>query len=346
MRERRWELDIIRIISCFFVIVIHVAGYGMEIKDPNTADFVLRNFVVCLTKCAVPMFFMISGILFLEKEISIKTLYKKYIARILLIWVSWSAFYALIDCVAYFKKGNISFGYFMEKLSESHYHLWFLPALLIAYIFHPILQVLVQHLDEKKAKYLGGLLLLGVIIRETGEPLIENVVWENFWSYIQLPMATVGVVYFVLGYYIYKSEFKHKKGVYLSSYFVVVSIMAIITLCCSKNAGTFTAVTYNYLGASIFFSSVFLFYYFLKSFSNYQPNEKMKKVITAFSECTLGIYLIHTLFIEQVYRRVGLVQENFNSIVAIILFSVMTFVLSFIVTYLVHKIPKLGKVFM
>lgn len=345
MKERRWDLDIIRIISCFFVVVVHIAGYGMEIKSPDTADFVIRNFVICLTRTAVPMFFMISGILFLEKEISIETLYKKYISRLLLIWISWSSFYAVIDCIAYAKNERVSFGYFMEKLSESHYHLWFLPALLIAYIFLPILQVLVKYLDEKKVRYLAYLILFFVVLKETGNIFVENLVWKNFWEHMQFSVTT-GILYFVLGYYIDKVAFRYKKGVCIWAYLAIVSAMALINSYCSRISGTFVSITYGYFGAFLLFSSIALFCYFLQRFSAYQPNEKAKKAISILSECTLGIYLIHTLFIEQVYRRIGLVQEKFPSIVVILLFSIMTFVLSFLVTYVVHKIPKIGKFFM
>ena len=56
MNERRKEWDAIRVTACFLVVVIHVAGYGMEVKDPHTADWMLRNLVVTFVRCAVPFF--------------------------------------------------------------------------------------------------------------------------------------------------------------------------------------------------------------------------------------------------------------------------------------------------
>ena len=57
MNERKWELDIVRIIACMMVVIIHVAGYGMEIMDPATLDWQVRNLVVSLARCSVPIFF-------------------------------------------------------------------------------------------------------------------------------------------------------------------------------------------------------------------------------------------------------------------------------------------------
>ena len=82
MKDRKYELDMIRIVACLFVVVVHVAGYGIEIKTPSSIDWLIRNLVVCAVRCAVPLFFMISGILFMERQISLDVLYKKYIARI------------------------------------------------------------------------------------------------------------------------------------------------------------------------------------------------------------------------------------------------------------------------
>lgn len=112
MNERKKEWDMIRIIACFCVVVIHVAGYGMEIKDPHTTDWMIRNLVVSMVRCAVPIFFMLSGILFMEKKLSIFELYRKYAARIVIAWISWSFLYALIDCVAYKKTHEITGEYF------------------------------------------------------------------------------------------------------------------------------------------------------------------------------------------------------------------------------------------
>ena len=131
MNERRWELDIIRIIACAMVVVIHVAGYGMEIMNPGTWNWQVRNLVVSMTKCTVPIFFMMSGVLFLNREISIKQLYKKYISHILMLWIIWSSFYAVIDYVAYIKNGKLRlFSFwnasFLDIIISGFYHLCWL----------------------------------------------------------------------------------------------------------------------------------------------------------------------------------------------------------------------------
>lgn len=173
VNERKIELDVIRVIACFFVVVIHVAGYALEVMDPMTSNWMIRNFVVCAVRCAVPIFFMLSGTLFMDKEISIKILYEKYIFRIFVAWGFWSFLYAMIDYIACRKNGEASLGYFVSQFLKGHYHMWFLAALLTAYIFLPILQQLVNACSEEQIKYLAVVILAGVIMKATLDPFWE-----------------------------------------------------------------------------------------------------------------------------------------------------------------------------
>lgn len=84
VNDRKAELDVIRVIACFFVVTIHVAGYGMEVLNPMTANWMIRNLVVCAVRCAVPIFFMVSGVLFIEKEYRCQYCIKNILADLLL----------------------------------------------------------------------------------------------------------------------------------------------------------------------------------------------------------------------------------------------------------------------
>lgn len=190
----------------FFVVVIHVASYGMEVLDPMTFNWIIRNIITCAVRCAVPIFFMLSGILFLEKEVSVKILYKKYIARIAIAWAVWSAFYAVIDYIASLKSGEASLYYFVLRFLTGHYHLWFLPALIVAYIFQPVLQELIAVCSTSQIKYIGWITFIGVIGKETLEPFFSGQAWDSFWGNFSIPMSSTGIIYFVLGYYLYKNK--------------------------------------------------------------------------------------------------------------------------------------------
>ena len=343
MNERKKEWDMIRIIACFCVVVIHVAGYGMEIKDPHTTDWMIRNLVVSMVRCAVPIFFMLSGILFMEKKLSIFELYRKYAARIVIAWISWSFLYALIDCVAYKKTHEITGEYFWTHFLGGHYHLWFLPAILTAYLFLPVLQKMIKYLEIKYLLYIGILMLTGIICRETLQPLINSVILDTALKNFPLAEIPVGILYFILGYYLhhYIDYFSGKKCfvIYLGTCILAAVVNALYSLAYKQNM----SVTSGYLSIWVVISSAAVFVALEKGLKIKKRKILNEAILRSISECTFGIYLIHTLFIEQVYRRIGLTQEKFPVIVTIILFSDMTFLISYVIIWCLKKIPFIGK---
>lgn len=343
MNERKWDLDLIRIIACVLVVIIHVAGYGMEIMDPKTLNWQIRNLVVCMARCTVPIFFMLSGILFLNREISIKKLYKKYISHILAVWVIWSLFYACIDYIAYLNDGGNSIFFFAERFFLGHYHLWFLASLLAAYVLYPLLHEIVHVLDKTLVLYLGALTLLGLVLKETVDPFLTSSVWDDVWNDLAIPAGFVGIVYFVLGYYLYRKMELLTRGKCLLIYGCAVALIAGVNMVCSEVCGISLSVTYGYLNFGVLVSAIALFLFLLQSFKGVILSEKKKMIVREISECTLGIYLMHTFFIEQVFRRIGLVQEDFPTIIAIILFSALAFIISLVFTWGIRRIPVCGK---
>lgn len=346
MKDRRYELDMIRIVACLFVVVVHVAGYGIEIKTPSSIDWLIRNLVVCAVRCAVPLFFMISGTLFMERLISLDVLYKKYIARIAIAWAVWSVFYAGIDFIANMKNGSAGILYFAERFFSGHYHLWFLPALVVVYAFQPILMRFVVNCPEALLKYTGILVFIGVILKATLDPFMNGFTgWDNWWGNLEIPLASIGILYFVIGYCLYKKKEESSlfgaKGLLL--YLAAVAVMAGGNWLSAAGTGEHRSVMTGYLTLGVLAASLGLFAFLVNIFSKATLSDKMKKTVNAISECTFGIYLVHTFLIEQVFRRVRLSQDQFPVAIAILLISIFTFVISFAFTWCVKKIPVIGK---
>ncbi|MCD8363865.1 MAG: acyltransferase [Lachnospiraceae bacterium] len=272
MNERRADLDMIRVIACFLVVLLHVASYGMEVKDPTTADWMIRDVVVSLARCAAPLFFMLSGVLFMEREISIGQLYRKYIARIAAAWLLWSAFYAVIDVIAYLGSGDDPLGYFLEKLLSGHYHLWFLPSLLVAYMFLPLLQKLTRSCTTQELKYLALVILVTVIGKSTLAPFLhENAAWNGFWSNFTIPFACIGMLYFVLGYFLYRNRKRISAGKAFWLYFLPAIIMIAVNTVCAYASGSHSTAGNGYLTLWVVLSSAGMFLLLLGILAEWRP---------------------------------------------------------------------------
>lgn len=78
MKTRLCYLDYLRFFSILGVILIHCSQKYCLYINNNIYGF----FINYLGRFGVPCFVMISGVLFLNKDISLKLLYKKYIFRL------------------------------------------------------------------------------------------------------------------------------------------------------------------------------------------------------------------------------------------------------------------------
>lgn len=138
-------LDYLRIFSTFAVIFLHVSAQNWYSASVFSTEWQILNFYDSLVRWAVPVFVMISGALFLSKEISIRTLYLKHVLRMIIAFVVWSFVYAICQ------KGGYDFSEHKVMWLAGHYHMWFIPMIIGLYIMIPIIKYIVR--DEKITHY-------------------------------------------------------------------------------------------------------------------------------------------------------------------------------------------------
>ena len=122
--SRIYYLDYLRIFCCFFVVLIHVSAKYYYDSDLNTYSWKIAYYYDGLSRFSLPNFFMISGALFLNRDLSYKIIFNKYIKNILVHLILWSIIYALINKNIPTK--NIKMKLF--EIIKGHYHLWYLFA--------------------------------------------------------------------------------------------------------------------------------------------------------------------------------------------------------------------------
>lgn len=68
-------LDVIRVIACYLVIVVHISANQLSVLPRNSFDFHVSLFLNTLSIAAPALFFMLSGAVFLNpsfEELSVK----------------------------------------------------------------------------------------------------------------------------------------------------------------------------------------------------------------------------------------------------------------------------------
>lgn len=222
-------LEIIRIISIFFVVFNHTNQHGFY-YFPNTDNpvwYVISIFCSVLCKVAVPLFFMISGYLLLGKQETLKAVLTKRVLKYGFIIVMASVF-------TYFAKelfyGRTDFS--IREMIKIVYRgsdigtYWFLYAYLGVLLMLPFLRGSVQYLTKVNVYYL---ILLRILILGLLPIAIFVCLGYSMSTKISSPILEQSVFYFLIGYYFGTAENVFEKrnvrvtGVLLSIFAIAIS---------------------------------------------------------------------------------------------------------------------------
>ena len=209
--KRFFYLDYLRIISSFFVILIHVSSpyyYKFNIDSPKWKK---AHFYRSLSNFSVPNFFMISGTLFLKKNLSFKIIIRKYIKNIFIHLLLWSIIYAFLEV----KIETLNIKNIIILVVKGHYHLWYLFATIGLYITIPFTSKIAQNKE-----LLNNFLILYFIFvfavpnyynifRYFSHDIFNSI--QYIISKVNLSTISVNHFYFIFGHYLSNKEFKKKE---------------------------------------------------------------------------------------------------------------------------------------
>lgn len=343
-------IDFLRIISAFSVVAIHVAitaiavfpGKPIEcLKIYSSLDILISWLQVNLNRYSVPIFVMITGfmLLQLDKDISIKDLFKKYILRVLVVLFIYGTIFAYIEIL--FSKTssnqflNIIYSFLNVLIGKSWDHLWYLYMLLGLYIILPLLKIFIKFSTKNQQLYL---IIIGFIF--TSILPITSTLYPIDLS-IYFPINTVFVFYLLWGYYLGNYSIKNEK---LLMYLGIVSLVFIILftfLFIYFRKELFNQLIYPYLSPLFIGLSTSIFIYF--KYVNNILTKYYSNTVKLLSRCSFGIYIYHIFFIHVIYKFFKFNPFNHNVLVIYILITFIVFILSFITTYITIKIPFFKK---
>lgn len=342
--KRIYYYDILRCVSIFFVIIIHITSVGLRLCEPSTPAWSANWLINSVSRWAVPVFFMVSGALFLNpnRELSIKKLYKKNILRIVICIIVWGLFYSLLDQYLY---GTVSIKSIPVALygiitGNTGYHLWFLYTLVMLYIAVPLFRLITCHASKRQLEY--ALIMWGVFSLLIGQ--INAFSAEIGFSSDLLPYSPFVIAgfggYFLLGYYLtaYPLEGKAKSFCYVLA---LVSVCAIV-------GGKLLALSIFKMQSAAFelplgvFSGLIAAAAFTLA-QNLRVSDSGSQALCFLGQRTFGIYLTHVFFISLVYHILNVKPDYCQPVLAVLISSVGVFSASLLVSWLMSKIPLLRK---
>ena len=287
-----------------------------------------------LTKWAVPVFFMITGVLFLrrDKKISIKDCIFKYARRIFLALMIFGIPFAIL--IILFETRRISFWMVPESIvrtinGESFGHLWFLYTLIGIYLTLPLFKTFVNNASKSLIRYIMAVMFVFNFLF----PFINDFAGINIA--FKIPVAAYPVLYMLLGFYIENEKplfLKHKwlgwLGITFSSIVVIV-------------AGVFNGpiddiMTYSSPIVLIFSISVFILFC--------ENRKECTMILWKIDRLCFCVYLIHPLFIQFMYKYMNIIPTG-NSLYPIlsILFAIFFIFISFMTSWMLSCIRPLKR---
>lgn len=352
-QNRTLYFDYLRTFATFSVMAVHVSYFNWVGIDVNTTDWRILNFFFGM-RWMIPVFVMISGALFLKREISISKIYSKYVVRMLTAFIFWSIIYYLFMYGNPIEQLSTLMGngraQAIANLLHSNYnfHLWFVPMIAGLYMCIPILRLIIQ--NEKITNYYLILSFIFGILIPQSVSLIDNFCNEG----VQLTMHAIASnvtdmnmdlvlgysFYFILGYKFSNMLFDSKTRyvIYTLGIIGFMTTIVISRILSIKNQ----VPNQNYMSnfnINVLLSAIGMF----ELFKNipFKPG-KLHRTMSKLSKWGLGAYLIHILVIVTL-MRFGINSLAFNPVFAVPLITVLVFVISNGITALISLIPVINK---
>lgn len=336
--------DLLRIVAAFSVVMLHSAAQFWYTLDIQSTEWIIANSYDAVFRFGVPIFVMISGAMFLDKEytLDIRRLYKHNIFRMVVLYVVWSCIYGLYDCRE-FDLGTAGIKVLLRELLYGRYHLWFIPMIVGIYMLLPVLKSWIAHAEKKNIEYFLILFFIMKIGSETIRALVVTDEVHYMLDQIQIEMACSYVGYFVFGYYLAHIGIgdRLRKVVYA---LVIPSILMNVVLgnMLAWRAGEPVGEIYDSFGIFTFVILTALFVFTLDKGSKMNFGEKSTKIIKEISADTLGVYLIHMLLIEFL-ELYGIHSMMLPIAIGVPVLAVLIFVLSLAMAAGLRRIPVVGK---
>ncbi len=347
VKERKAYLDYLRIICAILVVGVHTCDDPWSCLRVSGGQWFVLNAVLSLCRCAVPVFFMISGALFLDnsKQITIKDIYGKYVLRMATAFLFWSVLYAVLSEHETVKA-------FIHSVIKGNYHLWFITSIIGCYIVVPLLRKITE--SEELTKYFLILCIMFAVVINKVLPLLESVPFGGisytaelagvFADSLNIRMVLGYPMYMVLGYYLSKKDFGRVGQVVISclgvlGYVLMVALTYGYSVAKQRHDDTF----FSYFSVPTLLMAVGLFTFGKYFLSKVKINEKASKVVQAVSRYTFGVYLVHVLVLNFLDKTLGLTVESFNPILSIPCVVMLAFLVSLAISAALSKIPFLNK---
>jgi surface polysaccharide O-acyltransferase-like enzyme len=343
VEEQLVYVKVVRSFALLGIIILHVAFPLIYLYNSiDYADWWIANNFYMMGKIGSPLFTMVSGLLLLNpgKDQPISLFFRKRFFKVLWPFVAWSVIYLIwqIEIVGTRFTPQEIVRLFVE--GPVYYHLWFIQMILGLYLATPILRIYTRHANRENLTYFLVIWLVTVAIMPMTQRFFGIAVG------IDVVVTTGYVGFFVLGHYLREVTLTRRQvlpvllivvGALLFTQFITHALTV-------ANEGTFDNffVANDSLNLIVVAVGLFLFFKSIDYTALFQRLPWLERIILGISSCSLGIYFVHVLIIDELasgHFGFQLMAASFHPLLSIPAIALLTLGLSLLVTLVLKQIP-------
>lgn len=341
-KTRIWYWDVLRILAMVFLVIRHSATATFEFVEMLSTNWWVSNIYGSLSAWMIPVFMMISGASFLDpsRNVTTKKLYQKNIVRMLSAFAFWTVFYAIYNTIS----GQDLHSDFATMIFEGHFHLWFIPMIIGMYMLTPLLRPIAQNTK--------ALISITVVTGFTGViiPTLQDLglFFDNtlFTGLNHFGFFSAYVCFFFMGYLFHNISISKevRTAIYILGIIATIVIFyGTYLLTVKDNYHNEDMQADNNLFTAI--QGVALFVFFKEKMKTVTFKESTQKFILNISGLTFGVYMVHVVLLA-LLDKFGFSPVTYPAIYMIPMLILFVLPTSFFISYVLKKIPILGKYIM
>ncbi|MFA5024960.1 MAG: acyltransferase family protein [Candidatus Shapirobacteria bacterium] len=325
-----YAIDLLRIVSIISVVLIHISTKTLELVKYDFSNNFFTLYINQATRFTVPLFFFISAFvleLSSPPNLSFISYIKKRFSKILLPYIFWSAIYQYLVYPNY--NGN-----FLKSLVSggASYQLYFIPSLFLLYLFFPLVHRYYYFFVKKQSILFFGLIQI---------VLLAN---DYYFKPLNLPQP-IGVFIlnldtFILG--VIASHYQQEIRDYVKKHLISLTITTvIISILITAEAWILYRLTKNYLTFYSnwrpmgFIYTLYIGSLFFYLFDKVKTNLNLIKTIASYS---FFVFFVHIVFIEIIWKLLPT-----STLVYFLIPFILVIIPSYLLAFLVSKIPYLSR---
>jgi len=339
--NKQW-LDTLRAFAMLGVIIIHVSSPLVKMAyGKNMPYWWIGNITDSAVRYAVPLFLMLSGATLLVKDYKLSEYYKRRFLRVLVPFLFWMlAYWVYRWCTLSPNHQPHELHSIMQWavnlfLNEGiSKHFWYIYMIVFLYLFVPFMGKGLRMVSSNRILYL---LVCWIILTFALKSVPLNLYsWSGGYASRLLGYFLYSG-YLVLGYYLGTLTYNSKWLRHLAFAVFVLSIGAasVVTYYLSHIAHRLDLSMYGYLSVNTIIQSAAIFLWFKDMEIK---NKYLAWIMSTVSNYSYGIYLVHIMVIGIFFNN-GIFWTMAHPLVSLPMVTLLTLVTSFIIIYIIRKIP-------